>query len=373
MIAISKRYTSSYSYVPLIAAAISWLVCDELKRVDARLFSSLMAWTDGSQAGAAEPHVAALLTVAIVIASSYAGFHAGSRLRINARAIVGLQMLVAFVVLQWLLAQFAGLPGHPIGFAFALGLGIACGVLIRNVKRTQEIHAAKHYELIVQTQEILETRLQLVKQDEIERRLLAADLHDQVLNDLKMLRQKILDFRSNPDPEASKTIDDLLAQATMQVREVMDSLAPSVLEHLGLAAAIEDCLRRGAERGGYKLRFKNEIPNEALAALSTVEQSLLYRLVQETVTNICKHADAKSVRASIAMDDTQMHLTIADDGKGIDLNSIDRNSRGLRYMRVRADLIGATITWSHGDDDKGTVVEIWQELAGRKVDSNSDH
>jgi len=81
-------------------------------------------------------------------------------------------------------------------------------------------------------------------------------------------------------------------------------------------------------------------------------------LVQETVTNICKHAQADTVRGSIEQSDGRLKVVIADDGKGFDFVILNSDSRGLRFMRQRADLIGAAISWQHGDDGKGTIVEI---------------
>jgi signal transduction histidine kinase len=138
-----------------------------------------------------------------------------------------------------------------------------------------------------------------------------------------------------------------------------------------LSAAVEDCIRRGAQRAGYKVRFKRDAQHEKTEKLSTVEQALLYRLAQETVTNICKHAQAETVTGSVEILDDKLKLTIADDGKGLDPALINDDMRGLRFMRQRADLIGATITWQRGLDDKGTVVVIEIGLAGKH--ESTDH
>jgi signal transduction histidine kinase len=157
-----------------------------------------------------------------------------------------------------------------------------------------------------------------------------------------------------------------------EIREVMDSLCPSALEHLGLAAAIEDCCRSAGERGKFKVRFKNSADEALIDRLDMVEKSLLFRLVQESLTNICKHADAKVVRANLTSEEVTLEIKIADDGKGIERDKLQAPSRGLRYMRQRADLIGATIAWQAGDDGKGTAVTIRLSLASLD-DNKSSH
>jgi len=147
----------------------------------------------------------------------------------------------------------------------------------------------------------------------------------------------------------------------------MDSLCPSALEHLGLTAALEDCARKAGEKGGFKARCKSKVEDADAEKLSIVEQSLLYRLVQEALTNVIKHAQAKTVRINSEVDGSDLVVTIADDGKGIPAGKMSEESRGLRYMRQRADLIGATISFRAGEGvaSPGTIVEIRVDLAGR--------
>jgi two-component system sensor histidine kinase UhpB len=145
----------------------------------------------------------------------------------------------------------------------------------------------------------------------------------------------------------------------------METLSPSVLEHLGLGAAIEDCLRRGSERSGFKVRFKNKLSSDDLDCLSMVEQVLLYRLAQESITNICKHAGASTVRATLEREENNLAIRIVDDGKGMDLAKARGDSRGMKYQRYRADLVGAIIGWAPGENGKGTTVEISVDLSDR--------
>lgn len=363
----------------ITTATVAWLVANPLENWDQRIFEQLMfsfglskMMLNANSDQLADQVVASNVTktVAYVVVSlltAAAGFFSSYRLRGIPRILSWLQLTVVVVLLQWFLWVSFHFEGRPLAYLLSLVLGITFGVSLRIINHRQHRQEAQYYELLLRNKELEETRLQMVRQDEVERRLLAADLHDQVLNDLKMLKQRIDDYRKLPSKEAATTMEQLLDQAMSEIREVMDSLCPSMLEHLGLAATVEDCLKKGAERAGFKPKFKNSLKADELDVLSMVEMSLLYRLVQESVTNICKHADARTVCGTMAMEDAQLIITIEDDGKGIQPGQLKQDSRGLRYMRQRADLIGATIAWKPGSDGQGTLVKICMDLSEHRA------
>lgn len=284
------------------------------------------------------------------------------KLPVLPRAFATASLLALTLLLQWNAWHLFNYQMHPVGFLAALAAGIGSGLYLRSREDRRRLSEAHYFELKLRNKELLDTRLALMKQDEMERRILAADLHDQVLNDLKQVVQRFETYVKEPDEETAATIRELTDQVMREIREVMDSLSPSVLEHLGMAAAIEDCLRRGAERAGFKVRFRSKVEAEDLDCLSAVEQGLLYRLVQESITNICKHAEAKTVRTTIENDADVLVIKVIDDGKGMDPAKRRADSRGMKYMRYRIELIGGTIAWHDGEDGKGTVVEIRKPL-----------
>jgi signal transduction histidine kinase len=283
------------------------------------------------------------------------------------RYIASIMLIAMAVVYQGFVYDFSSTNTHPLGFIGALIVGALSGIAMRQFQSQRRKEESTYYELKLKNRELLETRLELLKQDEVERRILAADLHDQVLNDLKQVATRFERYTKEPDPENAEKIAVLTAQVMREIREVMDSLSPSVLEHLGLAAAIEDCLRRGSERANFRTRIKSRVENEELDCLSMVEKGLLYRLVQESITNICKHAGATTVRATLESEEDELVIKVIDDGKGIDPAMARGDSRGLKYMRYRADLIGATIAWKPGENGKGTSVEIRINLGDRRA------
>jgi signal transduction histidine kinase len=352
----TKQYRFGLTLVcSLVASGISLYLGSLASTLDLEL-RQILASTFGTPATAAAntsfgPGATGVLLIA------FAACLVGTRLASGPRLICWLQLFIVSILLQWF-ALYSHLQTSPTSFLLAIISGGSLGYLQRLFWQRETKHQAQQYELILRNRELQEARLQMVKQDEVDRRLLAADLHDQVLNDLKAIGQKVSMFKSNPSEDASKEIDRLLQQSMSGVREVMDSLSPAVLEHLGLPASIEDSLRKASERGGFKVHFKNSMSEGDLAAVGQIEQILLYRLVQECCTNISKHAQANRVKGAVEKDGQQMIISISDDGRGIDPSVRMMESRGLRYMRQRADLIGAQIAWLPGEEGKGTKVEI---------------
>jgi len=273
------------------------------------------------------------------------------------------------------------MPGDPLCMPMSLllasTLGIAYGHLIKQVKDTRQQLLAKDTAIENLDSELSASNLQLIKDDETERRVLAGDLHDQVLNDLKLLRERLhnvykmqSETATGADKEVPSTdknlalesevkeIESLIVRSMQQIREVMDSLSPAVLQHLGFVDAIEDCVRNGSERANYKVRFRCSIDHSVFDSFNQIELTLLYRLVQESINNICKHAEASVVKCTITADGDSVTISIGDDGKGMDLSNTSPQSRGLQYMRQRASIIGATVNWLPGEDNKGTIVNI---------------
>lgn len=309
-----------------------------------------------------------LLTLALSVLLSITSQLAWSRLDGAPRKIVTLQLVALILIVQ----TIGLLVDCPMNNILALTVDAVCGIIvglgIKSIRTSKLAAEAGIHEADALRRELLEAKLQMIKEDEVERRVLAGDLHDQVLNDLKVLRNKIADTESL-DQATKVEIDKLIVDSMHQIREVMDSLSPAVLEHLGLAAALEDCIRVGCERGNLKARFKCEIEDSKLNFLSATEQTLLYRLVQESVNNIRKHAQATMVKGRVSIDGGSLLLEISDDGVGFDAGDKFPDSRGLRYMRQRASIIGAKVDWLSGDNEKGTRVVIKMPIPEEKIAS----
>jgi len=369
---------SPWVLICLIAAygaAIAWLIGAQFSELDREMYRILAPALGGplAQVGRAEapsaisPVAESILLLIFSLAATFTGF----RLPRIPRLLAFYQLLLLSLLVQWVIWRFAEQVTHPLGHLAAILEGCLAGYILRQSYLSQRKAHSQYCELLLRNRELQETKLQLVKQDEIERRTLAGDLHDQVLNDLKAIGHQFESYRASPDDQAAQAIGTLLKQSMVEIREVMESLFPSALENLGLVAAIRECLKRASERAGFKAHVESELSRKDLKILSMVEQSLLYRLVQESVTNIVKHARATTVRTSLSIHDQELFIRVSDNGRGFDQTCTGSNSRGMRYMRQRADLIGATIAWIPGEGNQGTTVEIRLALSGRGNEQSS--
>ncbi|MCC7530798.1 MAG: hypothetical protein IT342_19910 [Candidatus Melainabacteria bacterium] len=356
-----------------VAAAIAVIGMRNFPQFESEVFERLMLWFGETEAALKAAPADIMMRTACVwcisLLLSFAGVMIGWKLAATARALAFLQPFCASLLLTWGAWKYLHIDLTPVTFIISIALGVAGGYAIRRWDAAATRMQSQFYQLNLRNTELRDVRLQMVRQDEVERRMLAADLHDQVLNDMKRLRKKFEAYAKDRSDERKEEIDQILAATMVEIREVMDSLCPSALEHLGLSAALEDCLRKAGEKGGFKARFKSKVEDADIEKLSLVEQSLLYRLVQEALTNVIKHAQAKTVRLHAEKDGESMLVSIADDGKGIAEGKMNEESRGLRYMRQRADLIGATISFRAGEGvgTPGTIVEIRVDLTGRSA------
>ncbi len=364
-----QRLDKTLFYI-LLASVISFFLSLTLSLsklpLDQLLAKNLLAAFNSPVIGLSKSFSGRLAEMILLTVLSAGAVLSGFKLSLVPRIFTLLQLIILGLLGFWALAAAGHYPGHPVALLGAIVTGGLAGWGLRRWDTSLQKHQSRYYELLLKNQELAMAKVELVKQDEVERRMLAADLHDQVLNDLRLILQKFNQFVQEPEISLAGDIQKLLTQATNQVREVMESLYPSTIQHLGLAAAIEDCLRQGAQKANFKGHFLNKLKNGELEKLSLIEQSLLYRLVQESITNVCKHAGANNVQVLMENQDGLLMIRTVDDGCGIGDIARNQDSRGLRYMRQRADLIGATISWHQRA--QGTVVEIRINRDGKNQD-----
>lgn len=228
---------------------------------------------------------------------------------------------------------------------------VQAAMALENARLNSALLARQREELAVRTAGVLAGA-------EEERRRLAADLHDQVLPEL---RQIVIDVERLTG-QANGLAPDLqrLAQevrGTMDsVRDVMEALRPSALDMLGLGDALESYFRQGARRCDppvtVVVRRTGDEPK------LTPEQSLgLYRICQEAINNVLKHSQAERAGLELGRNSTTFTVGVWDDGKGLPPSAGTGSGHGLRNMNYRADLIGAQVSWQ-ALEPSGTHVEV---------------
>lgn len=196
---------------------------------------------------------------------------------------------------------------------------------------------------------------------EEERRRLAADLHDQVLPELRQILvevERIEDGANGAGPQLRRVAGELRG-AMDGVREVMEALRPSALDLLGLTNAIESYLRRTAARADPPITVvvRRSGPEPAPPPEAAL---VLYRICQEAINNLVRHSNARRAGFEVTAQE-EVELVVWDDGSGWDL--APGGGRGLDNMRYRADLIGARVEWARGEKGGTRVTVRWRPAA----------
>jgi two-component system, NarL family, sensor histidine kinase UhpB len=177
---------------------------------------------------------------------------------------------------------------------------------------------------------------------ERERRRIARELHDEVGQTLTAMLLQIESFHADAPPTLRGHLDELRETARSgaeDVRRIAQRLRPEALEELGLQSALVVLSDRFAEQAG--VRLTRSIENDLL--LRTQDELVVYRVAQEALTNIARHAGATHVELVLDLDeDGAVVLCIRDDGRGFDPGA-QTSTYGVQGMRERAMLIGATI------------------------------
>lgn len=179
---------------------------------------------------------------------------------------------------------------------------------------------------------------------EEERIGIAREIHDELGQQLTVLKMDIawlnkkLESADNKIKGRLKTILEMLDNTVKTVRKISSDLRPSMLDDLGLVAALEWHSQEFSRRTGIKIDFASDIGEKTInPKLATA----LYRIYQESLTNVARHAYATAVEASLKSDDNHLVLTIQDNGKGFALYGIEnKKTLGILGMRERAKMLG---------------------------------
>jgi signal transduction histidine kinase/DNA-binding response OmpR family regulator len=204
---------------------------------------------------------------------------------------------------------------------------------------------------------------QLLHAQETERRHLARELHDEIGQALTALKINLQGLhRSLGNSPLTGRLDDsigIVERTLDQVRNLSLDLRPSMLDDLGLIAALRWYLDRQALRAGLSVQA---VLDPLTRALDPEVETACFRLVQEAVTNIVRHAHARLVRVEMHQSDAGLELVVRDDGAGFDVAAARERaaqgaSLGLLGMQERVTLLGGVcdITSTPG---QGTTVQV---------------
>lgn len=192
--------------------------------------------------------------------------------------------------------------------------------------------------------------LRVLEVQEDERRAVARDLHDEIGQALSALKLNLLRLRrKGAGAGALPIVTDSLRiadEVLQQVRDLALSLRPSILDDLGLGAAVQWYAEQTTARANLALSCEVEA---RVTGLSPATEIACFRVLQEALTNVVRHAEATAVLVQLRDTGVHLELVVRDDGRGFDVDDVithagSGSSMGLLGIRERAALLGGVIT-----------------------------
>jgi signal transduction histidine kinase len=298
--------------------------------------------------------------------------------------IVGAILIVIGILLAWIMsrnitrplnnltAAATAIAGGDYSSAVNVDRRDEVGKLARafNAMNSQVNKAKKGLEQkIAETVEIneqlrsLSAHLQNIREEE--RIHIAREMHDelgQLLTGFKMdvswLRKR---FAGNNDPALMEKLEGMVTitdEAVRFVRRIAAELRPSILDDLGLIPALEWHNREFEKRFNIQVEFQSHVDFKIPSGIATG----IFRMYQESLTNVARHSGAKKVSAILDTTDENIHLSITDDGKGFDIDRAEQKTLGLLGMKERAIMIGGKLEIK-SEPGRGTTILITIPLA----------
>jgi signal transduction histidine kinase len=198
----------------------------------------------------------------------------------------------------------------------------------------------------------------VVSAQELERRRLARELHDetgQALTSILLGLKSLEDAKDDADlAESTSRVRELVVTTLQDVRRLAVELRPQALDDFGLVPALERLVETFREQTGLAVDLE---PRLGDARLPSDVETTLYRITQEALTNVVKHADAKRVSIVLTRRDGSISTVIEDDGRGFSEEEGSANRLGLLGMRERVALVDGRLT-VESSPGSGTMLSI---------------
>jgi signal transduction histidine kinase len=228
----------------------------------------------------------------------------------------------------------------------------------QTLKNLQEVSEAR--------QELKDLSAKLVATQENERKSISRDLHDAVGQSMSAVQFELHDLAvalRPHDPRLRERVDkvrELVESSLAVIRNMALLLRPAMLDDLGLAAALGWLAREIARPTGLRIQVQaDDLPPD----LPDEHKTCVFRIVQEALHNIQKHANANAVEITVRATDAWLMVTVQDDGRGF-LHSRAHGGLGLTGMQERAESLGGSVKITSGPG-KGTLIEVALPLPQR--------
>jgi signal transduction histidine kinase/ligand-binding sensor domain-containing protein len=261
----------------------------------------------------------------------------------------GPQLQIRVVPPFWMTLWFRGIVVLLVASAAIVTHLVRTSILEKRNRELMRLHeqreqARLELSLAYQRLRSLTRKLEMAKEDE--RRHIARELHDEMGPSLTAVIINMQLLADNPDAEqTARRIDDTIDLADRMIERIRDlslDLRPPLIEELGLVSALKGYLEVQADRTGLAVEVEEDGDIEAL---SPEIQIVAFRIVQEAVTNVIRHAEASRAKVTVQHGDGKLQLIVKDDGRGFDVDdTMDHTSAGralgLLGARERVMMLG---------------------------------
>jgi signal transduction histidine kinase len=236
---------------------------------------------------------------------------------------------------------------NQLGLALVASFGIALAASLYSARLETQLRLGRARDL-ENARELRQLSAQLLTAQEEERRAIARELHDEVGQVLTAIKVELAVAQTSGEMAGvpRRTFDNvktIVDGALQRVRDLSHLLHPAMLDDLGLQTAVDWHLRGFSKRHDVAVEFRHEGMDERLEPST---EATAFRIVQEALTNVVKHAHARSVRVELRREEAAIRLTVSDDGHGFDesAGAGGRRGLGLRGIRERVSELDGTLT-----------------------------
>ncbi len=216
-------------------------------------------------------------------------------------------------------------------------------------------------ELLLSRQKLRDLYAHFQTLREEERNDIAREIHDELGQIMTAIKMDLSWIRDRIPKNLSDLVDrtnsnvELVNKTIQTIKRIITELRPAMLDHLGLGAAIEWQAMEFQKRTGISCDVTINPPDIVVSPEVSIA---LFRIFQESLTNVARHANATSLRASLRMEDNKLRLEVADDGIGIEESKLSQaKSFGIMGMRERVNQFNGVIKIT-GNAGKGTLVSV---------------
>jgi signal transduction histidine kinase len=252
-------------------------------------------------------------------------------------------------------------------FAGIVILVVLSGLLIYSLYKRYRLRQETHLKTELMKQQEHAAKA-VIEAEEEERQRIAKDLHDgvgQMMSAAKMNLSALESEVQFSDQEQKNSLDkiiQLVDESCKEVRQVSHNMMPNVLMKKNLAAAIADFIDKLDKKKLQVHLYTERLEDRLDSGVETV----LYRVIQESVNNVIRHSGATELDISITRDKEGIHATIEDNGSGFDINDKEkREGIGLKNITTRVEYLKGTVDFDSAPG-RGTVVGLFIPLTDLK-------